>query len=182
MKTFVSFGVWENGRPIFNKIVSWQRSQDVLRVLTFDDAEYRRQHRSDDKLEPIRECFDLWVNTLRDGNVPGSMLTVDEELVTFRGRCPFKQYIPSKPGCNGIKFWILSDSKSNYVYNMETYIGKKPIAGREVNLGKRVVLDLLEGIDAAGRNITCDNFFYKLITCKKVAGKKHYSRRYNKKK
>jgi len=39
-------------------------------------------------------------------------------------------------------------------------------------LVKKVVLDLLEGIDAAGRNVTCDNFFYKLIACKKVAGKK----------
>ena len=118
----------ENGRPIFNKIMSRQCFQDVLRVVRFDDAEYRRQHRSDDKLEPILECFDLCVNTLRDGNVPGSMLTVDEELVTFRGRCPFKQYIPSKPGRYGIKFWILSDSKSSYVYNMKTYIGKKPNA------------------------------------------------------
>ena len=97
----------ENGRPIFNKIMSRQCFQDVLRVVRFDDAEYRRQHRSDNKLEPIRECFDLWVNTLRDGNVPGSMLTVDEELVTFRGRCPFKQYIPSKPGRYGIKFWTI---------------------------------------------------------------------------
>ena len=104
----------------------------------FDDAEYRRQHRSDDKLEPIRECFDLWVNTLRDGNVLGSMLTVDEELVTFRGRCPFKQYIPSQRRRYGLKFWILSDSKSSYVYNMETYIGKKPNVGREVNLGEKL--------------------------------------------
>ena len=149
-----------------------QRFQDVLRVPRFDDVEYRRQHRSDDKLEPIRECFDLWVNTLQDGNIPGSMLTVDEELVTFRGRCPSKQCIPSKPGRYEIKFWILSDSKSSYVYNIETYIGKKPIAGREVNLGERVVLDLLEEIDAAGRNITCDNFFTSLSLARKLQAKK----------
>ena len=41
---------------------------------------------------------------------------------------------------------------------METYIGKKPNAGREVSLGEKVVIDLLEGIDAAGHNVTCDNF------------------------
>jgi len=171
----------ENGCLIFNKIMSRQRFQDVLRVVRFHDAEYRRQHRSDDKLEPIRECFDLWVNTLRDGNAPGFMLTADDELVTFRGRYPFKQYVPSKPGCYGIKFWILLDSKSSYVYNLETCIGKKPNAEREVNLGEKVVLDLLEGIDAAGRNVTCDNCFTSL-SCKKVAGKKRYSRGYNKKK
>jgi len=99
------------------------------------------------------------------------MLTVDKELVTFRGRCPFKQYIPSKQGGNGLKFWILSDIKSSYVYNLETCIGKKPNAGREVNLGEKVVLDLLEGTDATGRNVTFDNF-YTSLSCKKVAGKK----------
>jgi len=81
----------ENGRPFFNEIMSRQHFQDVLRVVRFDDSEYRRQQRSDEKLEPIRECFDLWVNTLRDGNVLGSMLTVDK-LLTFRGMCSFKQY------------------------------------------------------------------------------------------
>ena len=91
---------------------------------------------------------------MREGNIPGSILPVDEELVTFRGRCPFKQYIPYKPGHYGIKFLILSDSKSSYVYNMGTYIGKNPNVGREVNLGEKVVLDLLEGTDAAGRNVT----------------------------
>ena len=55
---------------------------------------------------------------------------------------------------------------------METYIGKKPNAGREVNLGEKVVLDLLEGIDAAGRNVTCDNFFTSLSFARKLLGKK----------
>jgi len=56
---------------------------------------------------------------------------------------------------------------------METYIGKKPNAGREVNLGGKVVLDLLEGIDAAGRNVKCDNFFTSLSLAKKLLGKKN---------
>jgi len=99
------------------------------------------------------------------------MLAVDEELVTFRGRSSFKQYKHSKPGRYGIKFWILSDSKLSYVYNMETYIGKKPNAGREVNFGEKVVLDLLEGIDSAGRNVTCDNFFTSLSLARKLLEK-----------
>jgi len=55
--------------PHFQQDHSRQRFQDVIRVVRFDDVEYRRQHRTDDKLEPIRECFDLWVNTLRDSTV-----------------------------------------------------------------------------------------------------------------
>ena len=46
---------------------------------------------------------------------------------------------------------------------METYIGKNPNVGREVNLAEKVVLDLLGGTDGAGRNVTCNNFFYKFI-------------------
>ena len=51
----------ENGRTILNKIMSRQRFQVILRVVRFDDAEYRRQHRSDDKLEPIRELLNPFI-------------------------------------------------------------------------------------------------------------------------
>ena len=54
---------------------------------------------------------------------------------------------------------------------METYTGKKPNARREANLGEKVVLDLLEGIDAAGRNVTCDNFFTSLSLTRKLLAK-----------
>ena len=54
---------------------------------------------------------------------------------------------------------------------METYTGKKPNAGREVNLGEKDILDLLEGIDAAGRNVTCDNFFTSLSLARKLLAK-----------
>ena len=51
----------ETKHLIFDKIMSRQRFQDVLRVVRFDDAEYRRQHRSDDKLEPIRELLNPFI-------------------------------------------------------------------------------------------------------------------------
>jgi hypothetical protein len=45
--------IWsmENGRPIFSKIISRQRFQDVFRVVRFVDVEYRWQYRSENKLE-----------------------------------------------------------------------------------------------------------------------------------
>jgi len=36
--------------------------------------------------------------------------TIDETLVVFRGRCPFKMYIPSKPANYGIKVFSLVDA------------------------------------------------------------------------
>ena len=64
---------------------------------------------------------------------------------------------------------------------METYIGKKPIAGREVSLGDTAVLAILEGTDTAGRNITCGNFFYKTYRLQESCWQKTL-RGYNKKK
>ena len=66
-----------DGRPIFNKIMSRNRFQEVIRVMRFDDAEARRARRSPDKLQPIRKVFDMWNETLLDAFVPGPNVTVD---------------------------------------------------------------------------------------------------------
>ena len=49
----------EHGRPIFCKITSHNRFQNILRVLRFDDAAVRRSARSPDKFSPIRNAFKI---------------------------------------------------------------------------------------------------------------------------
>ena len=162
-----------DGRPIFNKIMSRQRFQRILRVLRFDDAASRRRsHGRPDKLQPIKFCFELWNEALREAYVPGESMTVDEQLVTFRGRCPFRQYIPSKPGRYGIKIWAICDSANSYAWKMEIYTGKKVGQQREVNQGERVVLSLTEEVQKSGRNITCDNFFTSVQLARKLLAMK----------
>ncbi|KAL7381175.1 hypothetical protein ABVT39_001510 [Epinephelus coioides] len=87
----------------------------------------------------------------------GTDVTVDERLVPFRGRCPFKQFIPTKPGKYGIKIWVTCDTRSSYAWNMQIYTGKPAAAPSEKKQGMRVVLDVTEGLQ--GKTITCDNFF-----------------------
>lgn len=162
----------DNGRPIFNKIMSRARFQQILRVLRFDDAKNRRRNRSLDKLQPIREVFDTWDSYLRDAYIPGACMTVDEQLLCFRGRCPFRQYIPSKPGKYGIKIWTICDSNTFYAWKMQVYLGKNDNAPREVNQSTRVVLDMTKEIELSGRNITCDNFFTSLSLARNLLDKK----------
>ena len=90
-------------------------------MIRFDDAEKRRAHRSPDKLQPMRSLFEEWNDSLANGYIPGCNLTVDEQLLTCRGRCPFRQYIPSKPGMYGIKIWTICDSATSYVLKMDIY-------------------------------------------------------------
>ena len=93
----------EIGRPIFNKLMSRYRYQQILQVLRFYDTNSLRKNISEDKFQPIRDVFEQWDLNLRDAYTPGPHMTVDERLVCFRGRCSFRQYIPSKPGKYGIK-------------------------------------------------------------------------------
>ena len=72
-------------------------------MIRFGDASSRRRNRSTYKLQPIRDMFEEWDLNLRDVYTPDPHMTVDEQLVCFRGRCPFWQYIPSKLGKYGIK-------------------------------------------------------------------------------
>lgn len=147
----------EHGRAIFRATMPLKTFFTISRVIRFDDRETRPARRAGDKLAAIREVWDKWVLLLPKMYNPGSDVTVDERLVTFRGRCPFKQYMPNKPGKYGIKIWAACDSRSSYAWNMEVYTGKPGDGQREKNQGMRVVLQMTEGLH--GNTITCDNFF-----------------------
>lgn len=100
--------------------------QNITRVLRFDDRTTRAGHRQTDKFAPIRDLFYKWVENLAYIYVPLENVTVDEQSLSFRGRCPFRQYMPSKPAKYGIKSSILADSKTFFVYKMQPYLGKLP--------------------------------------------------------
>lgn len=142
------------GRPAFRATMSLQRFQILSRVIRFDNRTCRV---SNDKLAPIRTLWETWNSNLKRLFNVHENVTVDEQLVPFRGRCPFKQYMPKKPARYGIKIWTLCDSLTTYAWNMQIYTGKRPDGNPETNQGMRVVLDLTKGLK--GINVTADNFF-----------------------
>ena len=152
--------------------MSRYRYEQILRVLQFDDANSRRRNRSEDKFQPIRDVFEQWNLNLRDAYIPGPQMTVDEQLVCFRGRCPFRQYISSKPGKYGIKIWAICEANTSCAWKMQVYIRKSPAVEREVNQGARVVKDLVKEIEHSGKNITCDNFFTSIPLARDLMKKK----------
>ncbi|XP_031664608.1 piggyBac transposable element-derived protein 4-like [Oncorhynchus kisutch] len=121
-----------------------------------------------DKLAAIREVWDLWEARLPALYNPGPDVTVDEQLVPFRGCRPFSQYIPSKPAKYGIKSWVACDAKSNYAWKMQVYTGKPASGGPEKNQGMRVVLVLTTGLtelppallESRGRQVLSSRFAF----------------------
>ncbi|KRZ16269.1 hypothetical protein T11_1881 [Trichinella zimbabwensis] len=57
-----------------------------------------------DKVAPMRIVTDKFGSNCRESYSPNAQLCVDEQLLPFRGRCPFKVYIKSKPHRYGIKY------------------------------------------------------------------------------
>ncbi|KAJ7984080.1 hypothetical protein DPEC_G00366450 [Dallia pectoralis] len=147
----------ESGRPIFRATMTLKVFYAYSSLLRFNDRETRPARRAVDKLAAVRELWDEWSARLPSLYNPGPDVTVDEQLVPFRGRCPFRQYMPSKPARYGIKAWVCCDARSSYAWKMQVYTGK-PRDGPERNLGARVVFDLTEGLPR-DHTVTCDNFF-----------------------
>ena len=134
--------------------------------MRFNEA--RRARRSPDKFQPIRKVFEMWNDTLLDTFVPGPYLIVEEQLLAFRGRCPFRQYILYTLSKYGIKIWAVSDSATSYVRKIDIYKGKEPQKLQNSNLGCKIVIHFPKPFKKSGRNITYDNFFTSLELGRKL--------------
>ncbi|KAG5861670.1 hypothetical protein JTB14_008115 [Gonioctena quinquepunctata] len=137
--------------------MSSDRFVALTKCIRFDDMATRVERRAVDKLAPIRCIFDMFVENFKRKMYPGSHMTVDEQLLGFRDRAPFRVYMKSKPDKYGIKLWALCDAANAYTHNLQVYLGKQNNTV-ERNRGERVVLDMVEHL-SDGYGITTDNFF-----------------------
>lgn len=80
--------------------------------------------------------------------------------MALRGRCNFKQYIPTKPAKDGVKVFALVDAKTAYTINLEPYVGRQPDSPFQVsNSAEEIVLRMVEPVQGSNRNITGANWF-----------------------
>lgn len=152
------------GIEIFRLTMTRNRFTFLLNNLRFDDMLTRTERASTDRLAPIRHIFECFVTNCQDAYTPYEYLTLDEELVAFRGKCGFRQYIPSKPAKYGIKIYALVDCKTFYTVNLEIYCGKQPdnspytVSNKPYDVVDRIV----RCVSGTSRNVTMDNFFTSL--------------------
>src|SRR5215469_10445062 len=108
---------------IFRSTMSLQRFSFLLQCLRFNDRTTRAARSEVDKLAPIRQFFELFVTKCKSHYSLGDLVTIDEKLEKFRGNCPFRQYIASKPGKYGIKIYALVDSRIFYMQHAAIFSG-----------------------------------------------------------
>ena len=85
--------------------------------------------------------------------------TVDEQLFPSKARCPFTQFMASKPDKYGQKCWLTVDKDSKQIVNGFLYVGKDELRSQEERVSDHVVMKLAEPYLQKGRNTTTDNYF-----------------------
>lgn len=133
---------------------------NILKILTTCSRLIRQ---NSDRFAAIRQFWECFNKRLLQHFTPSQYLCIDEQLITFRGRCPFRIYMKSKPGRYGLLIRWLSDAGNRYFLCGYPYAGvpKDPEAAelvKEKNRASNVVLNFagLAGIKGSGRNITTD--------------------------
>jgi hypothetical protein len=82
---------------------------------------------------------------------PSEHLSIDEVVVLFKGKVAFKQYIPKKYKCYGIKIYNLCD-RTGYTYDMEVYLGKdRKRATTEMTVSHATVKQLTRRVQGHGQ-------------------------------
>lgn len=150
----------DTGCGLYRVAMSEARFRFLIRCLRFDDPQTRQVRREVDKFAAVREIWDIFIERCGKLYVPHENLTVDEQLLGFRGRCPFRMYIPNKPAKYGIKLVLINDSKSKYLVGGIPYLGKQgtqPKGG--LTLGHQFTRELTRPYHGTHRNVTTDNWF-----------------------
>lgn len=153
------------GRDILRCIMPLRRFSFIIQNLRFDELTSRESRRQNDKACLVSELYALFNEASESNLMPGANLCVDETLVPFRGRCSFRQYIPSKPARYGLKLFTLCDAQTSYHLSSKLYTGKAENGAVAVNLSTTSVLDLVDKLAVSqkkGRNMTTDNYYTSL--------------------
>lgn len=111
------------GITIFRTTMSQHRFKYILVCLRFDDRETRTVRAAEDNFALIRNIWDKFIANCMRLYSPSANLTIDEQLLSFRGNCRFKMYIPSKPAKYGMKIVMLNDTATGYMFNAIPYVG-----------------------------------------------------------
>lgn len=141
----------------YRAAMSIKRFEFLIRCLRFDDKETRDKRRDASKLAPVSDMWNIFLENCRKHYKPGSYLTIDEQLVPFRGRCPFRMFMPKKPAKYGIKINMMVDCSTKYMIDALPYTGKATLPGN--NSAESVVDSLVSSVKNTHRNITFDNWF-----------------------
>ena len=140
-----------SGRAIFPASFGRNCFEQLVVNLRFDSREDRY---TDDKVAPFRRTWEQFIENCRKCFVVSAVVIVDEQLIPFRGRCSFKQYMPKKPDKYGMKLLLMYDCLTGYTFNGKPYLGRQ---GNQRNVG--LASDVVKILSSPCTFLEFDNWF-----------------------
>lgn len=164
-----------NHIPWFPSILSRKRFQQITRYFhCVDNNDTPARDHPNYKLFKVNWIIDKLNNTFREYYVPAQNLSVAEQMIGTKCRVSFLQYMPKKPKKFGIKLWVLCEALSGYCLQYQIYTGK--INNQvEVDLGYRVVFDLLRYYLNRGYRVFFDNYYTSVKLVADLAAQQTFS-------
>ncbi|GBM94280.1 PiggyBac transposable element-derived protein 3, partial [Araneus ventricosus] len=136
--------------PIITQHVTRNRFFELRNTLHFVDKTILTENQKRDKLSLVRPILDTFKNCCI--NLPRTeCLSVDEQMIPFSGRCPMRQYVPSKPNPVGLKNFVLA-ARDGLVLDFIIYTGKNTVADNDMKsfgLGGSIVKHLVSSISVS---------------------------------
>jgi len=117
-----------------------------------DNSQRPDQGEEYDRLWKLRTVFDTLDDNYAKFYNPSENLAADEIIVNYRGRVIFRQYIPKKRKCFGIKIYKLCD-EAGYTCAMRVYLGKdSQSATEDMTTTHATVRHLTRRVEGLGHN------------------------------
>nr|XP_023668632.1 piggyBac transposable element-derived protein 1-like [Paramormyrops kingsleyae] len=152
--------------PLIKETMSRDRFLSIMQHLRFDDKDTRAERVKTDRFAAISDIWTRFTKNCAESFTPGEHMTIDKQVFPTKVRCPFTQYIASKPDASkckfGIKFLMAMDWETKYICNVSPDLGKDPSHHKGERLAENLVMSLMEPFLDDGRNVTTDSFFTSL--------------------
>ena len=69
----------------------------------------------------VRPFLNLLLNKYRNAYTPSQNLSIDESMISLKGRLSLLQFLPKKPHKWVMKVWVLADSLNSYTWGGGNY-------------------------------------------------------------
>ncbi len=152
------------GSKIIQNTISRDKFELLLKFLHFSNN--NEKDASEDRLVKLNPLLNLLKARFKSVYIPGSVVTIDETMVPWRGRLSFRQYVPGKAHKYGVKMFKVADM-NGYTWDFMIYTGKQ---NPTTSLGhsQTVTMQLSEDLFGCYRTVVADNFFTSIALAKRL--------------
>ncbi|KAG0436652.1 PiggyBac transposable element-derived protein 4 [Dictyocoela muelleri] len=164
-----------NVQHCWNKKKPFSYNKTIKNLMSFDKFQFINKHLtciSDKdiaglKLKKCPKIIKGLEELFKSIYVPGEHISIDEGMLPFKGKTKNRVYSPMKLDKWGMKFYILAESSTGFVYNLR-------IVGEQSSI-EDTVIALCNNLVADHRKIFMDNYYNSYKLCNTLLYNKIYS-------